>query len=72
MACSNLAERCKQYLSNGSLVSIEDRLHSLHREDQKGNRHCVTEIDANVMIIFDKLPENNNFEANIKNTSNCE
>jgi single-strand DNA-binding protein len=30
VAWSNLAERCKQYLSKGSLVFIEDRLHSHH------------------------------------------
>ena len=72
VAWSNLAETCKQYLSNGCLVFIEGRLHTRHWEDQKGNRHCATEIVANEMIMLDKLPEKDTFEASIKINSNNE
>ena len=72
VAWSNLAETCKQYLSNGSLVFIEGRLHTRIWKDQKGNRHCATEIVANEMIMLDKLPEKDTFEASIKINSNNE
>ncbi len=67
---SNLAEICIQYLSNGNLVFVEGRLHTRHGEDLKGNRHCATEIVSNEMIMLDKLPKNNTFEASIKINSN--
>jgi len=70
VAWSNLAEICKQYLSNGNLVFVEGQPHTRHGEDLKGNRHCATEIVSNKMIMLDKLPENNTFEASIKNNSN--
>ena len=72
VAWSNLAEICKRYLSNGCVVFIEGRLHTRHWEDQQGNRHCATEIVANEMIMLDKLPKNNSFEASIKINSNNE
>ena len=72
VAWNNLAEICKQYLSNGSLVYIEGRLHTRHWEDQKGNRHCATEIVANEMIMLDELPENNTFETSINHYSKNE
>ena len=72
VAWNNLAEICKQYLSNSSLVYIEGRLHTRHWEDQKGNRHCATEIVANEMIMLDDLPENNTFETSINHYSKNE
>ena len=39
------------------------QLHTRHWEDQEGNRHCATEIVSDEMILLDKHPKNNTFEA---------
>ena len=54
---SNLAEICKQYLTKGSLVYIEGRLHTRHWDDPEGNKHSSTEIVANEMIILSDRKE---------------
>ena len=53
----NECEICKQYLTKGSLVYIEGRLHTRHWDDPEGNKHSSTEIVANEMIILSDRKE---------------
>jgi single-strand DNA-binding protein len=72
VAWSSLTEICKRYLSNGSPVFIKGRLHTRRCEDHEGVRHYATRIVTNEMIMLDKLPKKNPFEASFKINSNNE
>lgn len=59
VAWGNLAEICKQFLTKSRLVYIEGRLQTRHWEDGEGNKHSLTEIVANEMIMLDEKKESN-------------
>jgi len=52
VAWGNLAEICKQFLNKGQQVYVEGRLQTRHWEDADCNKHSVTEIVANEMILL--------------------
>jgi len=61
VAWGSLAEICKQFLNKGQQVYVEGRLQTRHWEDAEGNKHSVTEIVANEMIMLgDRREVNNN------------
>jgi len=53
VAWDKLAEICSQLLSKGRKVYIEGRIANRNWEDKEGNRHYITEIVANEMIVLD-------------------
>ncbi len=59
VAFGRLAEICGQYLTKGSKVYIEERLHMSKWEDQQGNAQYTTQIIANEMKMLDSRAENN-------------
>lgn len=59
VAWGNLAEICKQFLNKGQQVYVEGRLQTRHWEDADGNKHSVTEIVANEMILLGERREMN-------------
>jgi single-strand DNA-binding protein len=60
VAWGSLAEICKQFLIKGQQVYVEGRLQTRHWEDTEGNKHSVTEIVANEMIMLGERREANN------------
>lgn len=60
VAWGSLAEICKQFLIKGQQVYVEGRLQTRHWEDTEGNKHSVTEIVANEMIMLGERREMNN------------
>jgi single-strand DNA-binding protein len=60
VAWGSLAEICKQFLNKGQQVYVEGRLQTRHWEDAEGNKHSVTEIVANEMIMLGDRREVNN------------
>lgn len=48
------AEFCNQYLSKGSTVHIEGRIHYRSWDGQDGQKHYRTEIIASRVILLDK------------------
>ena len=63
VAWGSLAEICKQFLIKGQQVYVEGRLQTRHWEDTEGNKHSVTEIVANEMIMLGERRETNNAGA---------
>jgi single-strand DNA-binding protein len=63
VAWGSLAEICKQFLIKGQQVYVEGRLQTRHWEDTEGNKHSVTEIVANEMIMLGERREMNNTGA---------
>jgi len=63
VAWGSLAEICKQFLNKGQQVYVEGRLQTRHWEDAEGNKHSVTEIVANEMIMLGDRREMNNTAA---------
>lgn len=63
VAWRNLAEICKQYLSNGSRVYIEGRFQTRSWEDREGQRHYRTEVVASDMVLLDVRPEGKSEES---------
>ena len=63
VAWGSLAEICKQFLIKGQQVYVEGRLQTRHWEDTEGNKHSVTEIVANEMIMLGDRREMNNAGA---------
>lgn len=63
VAWGSLAEICKQFLNKGQQVYVEGRLQTRHWEDAEGNKHSVTEIVANEMIMLGDRREMNNTTA---------
>ena len=57
VAWGNLAEICKQYLSNGQLAYIEGPLQTRHWDDSEGVKHTSVEIVANEMIMLSERRE---------------
>ena len=57
VAWGSLAEICKQFLNKGQQVYVEGRLQTRHWEDAEGNKHSVTEIVANEMIMLSERRE---------------
>jgi len=53
VAWDKLAEICSQLLSKGRKVYIEGRIANRNWEGKDGNRHYITEIVANEMIVLD-------------------
>jgi len=51
------AESCDQYLSKGSLVYVEGRLHTRPWAGQDGQKHYRTEVIASQVIFLDKRVE---------------
>ena len=47
------AETCKDYLKKGSKVFIEGRIQTRSWDDQSGQRHYMTEIVGNFLIMLD-------------------
>jgi len=63
VAWGSLAEICKQFLNKGQQVYVEGRLQTRHWDDAEGNKHSVTEIVANEMIMLGERREMNNNTA---------
>jgi len=63
VAWGSLAEICKQFLVKGQQVYVEGRLQTRHWEDTERNKHSVTEIVANEMIMLGERREMNNAGA---------
>jgi single-strand DNA-binding protein len=63
VAWGSLAEICKQFLIKGQQVYVEGRLQTRHWEDTEGNKHSVTEIVANEMIMLGERREMNSAGA---------
>ena len=53
VAWSKLAEICSQILSKGRKVYISGRISNRSWEDKDGNKHYITEVVANEMIVLD-------------------
>jgi len=51
------AESCNQYLSKGSLVYVEGRLHTRPWDGQDGQKHYRTEVIASQVVFLDKRQE---------------
>jgi single-strand DNA-binding protein len=49
------AEVAEKYLKKGSEVSIEGKLTNRQWEDKEGEKHYVTEIVVNLMLMLDKV-----------------
>ncbi len=49
-----LAELAQAYLHKGSLVYVEGKLHYRHYDDAQGERHFVTEIVAEQILLLDR------------------
>lgn len=56
VAWRKLAEICAQYLRKGSKIYVEGRLQTRNWDDQTGNKHYITEIIADNMIMLDRAP----------------
>ncbi|WP_400190246.1 single-stranded DNA-binding protein [Hymenobacter sp. B81] len=50
----SLAELAQAYLRRGSLVYVEGKLKTRHYDDAQGQRHYVTEIIGEQIIMLDK------------------
>ncbi len=48
------AESCNQYLSKGSLVYVEGRLHTRSWDGQDGQKHYRVEVIASQVIFLDR------------------
>ena len=59
------AESCDQYLSKGSLVYVEGRLHTRPWAGQDGQKHYRTEVIASRVIFLDKRVEDYSPEDDI-------
>lgn len=58
VAWKKQAETINQYLSKGSKVAIEGRIQTRSYDDQKGNKHYVTEvISENIEFLDTKKTE---------------
>lgn len=55
VAWRRLGEICGQYLKKGSKVYIEGRLQTRNWDDQNGVKHYRTEINAENMIMLDRV-----------------
>ena len=53
VAWSKLAEICSQILSKGRKVYISGRISNRSWDDKDGNKHYISEIVANDMIVLD-------------------
>ena len=62
VAWGSLAEICKQFLNKGQQVYVEGRLQFRDWDDAEGNKHSVTEIVANEMIMLGERRETNSTE----------
>ena len=51
-----LAELAQAYLRRGSLIYLEGKLKSRHYDDAAGQRHYVTEIIGEQLLMLDKKP----------------
>ncbi len=56
-AWGKLGDICLQYLKKGRLVFVEGRLHTERWEDNKGETHYRTTINALTMQLLDRRPE---------------
>lgn len=54
VAWNKQAESCNQYLSKGSLVYVEGRLHTRSWDGQDGQKHYRVEVIASQVIFLDK------------------
>ena len=65
IAWSKLAEICSQLLTKGRKVFIEGRIANRNWEDPQGQKHYVTEIVADELILLDnKGQQAGSFKAN--------
>ncbi len=56
-AWGKLGDICLQYLKKGRLIFVEGRLHTERWEDNKGETHYRTTINAQTMQLLDRRPE---------------
>lgn len=54
VAWNKQAESCNQYLSKGSQVYVEGRLHTRNWAGQDGQKHYRTEVIANQVMFLDR------------------
>lgn len=54
----SLADLAQKYLKKGGLVYVEGKLKTRSYDDRDGNKHYVTEIIAEELIMLDKRPDN--------------
>jgi len=52
------AEIAEKYLDKGSQIAIEGRLANRFYTDKDGNKHYVTEVVVNELLMLDKRGEN--------------
>jgi single-strand DNA-binding protein len=57
------AESCNQYLSKGSLVYVEGRLHTRSWDGQDGQKHYRVEVIASQVVFLDKRQEGGSKET---------
>jgi single-strand DNA-binding protein len=57
VAWRKLAETCNEYLRKGSKVYIEGRLQTRKWQDQQGQDHYSTEVQADEMVMLDSRAE---------------
>lgn len=60
VAWRRLGEICGQYLKKGSKIYLEGRLQTRSWDDQNGVKHYRTEINAENMIMLDRVGSNAN------------
>jgi single-strand DNA-binding protein len=59
VAWGKVAEIAEQFLTKGSEVAIEGKLISRNYTDKEGNKHYVTEVQVNeILLLGDKKPKN--------------
>jgi single-strand DNA-binding protein len=59
VAWGKVAEIAEQFLTKGSEVAIEGKLISRNYTGKEGNKHYVTEVQVNeILLLGDKKPKN--------------
>lgn len=58
VAGNGLADIAEKYLKKGSRVCVEGKLVNRSWEDKEGNKHFVTEIRANEILMLDSKQSN--------------
>lgn len=72
VAWGKIGEFCNKYFKKGQQVSIIGRIQTRNYDDDKGQKHYITEVIAEEVYFADSKKEetNNNFEVNVIDENN--
>jgi single-strand DNA-binding protein len=63
VAWRNLAEVCEKYVHKGDILYIEGKITTRSWDDERGQKHYITEIVAEVVELFPRNQQNGAQEA---------